>query len=174
MNAINGPCQSIPSVKHPHPSSPNMDWLYRLPHRDWLELEACDEAPMIARRRLMKNLEKWSLEEFGISAPLVLSEIVTNSLLATAAVLAAHAAAIDSGMATTERSGISVWLHGGHSVIAVLAWDPSVAAPRPRDAEPDEESGRGLAIIEELSANWGYYYPKGMGGKVTWAIINRP
>jgi hypothetical protein len=151
-----------------------MDWLYRLPYRDWLELESCDEAPMIARRRLIGDPKKWSLEEFGISAPLVLSEIVTNSVLATAAGHTARPAIIGGRAMATKPPAIRVWLHGGHSVVVVLAWDPSVAAPIPRAAGLDEESGRGLAIVGELSASWGFYYPKGMGGNVTWAIINRP
>ena len=178
MNAINSPRWSIAMVKHPHPSPPDMNWLYSLPWRDRLELQACDEAPRAARRRLMGDLAEWSLRQFEVSATLVLSEIVTNSVLATSALFAAYAAAFggraEEAAAWTRPPGVTVWLRGGPSVIALLAWDASVAAPVPRDAGDDEESGRGLAIIDQLSAEWGYYYPAGIGGKVTWAVIDRP
>ena len=60
------------------------------------------------------------------------------------------------------------------SLVALLAWDATVAAPTPRDAAEDEESGRGLAIVAGLSAACGYYYPANQAGKVTWALIDTP
>jgi hypothetical protein len=67
-----------------------------------------------------------------------------------------------------------LWLCGGPSVVALLAWDATASAPVPRDAGPDDENGRGLAIVAGLSASWGFYYPASLGGKVTWAIIDSP
>ena len=43
-----------------------------------------------------------------------------------------------------------------------------------RDAGADEENGRGLAIVDELSAGSGYYYPARFGGKITWSVIDTP
>ena len=153
------------------PRSPDIDWLNNLPVHDWLELEALETAPKKARQRLADDLEKWSLPQFEVSAAVVLSEIVTNATIATNALLAAYAAAGGAGAAMPT---VTVWLCGGPSVVAFLAWDASVTPPEQRHAGPDDESGRGLAIIEQLSADWGYYYPAGIGGKVTWAVIDRP
>jgi hypothetical protein len=139
-----------------------MDWLYRLPYRDWVELEANRTAPKAARRRLMDDLEEWSLGQFEVSATVVLSEIVTNAALASNAVTA-----------TAAPPPVKVWLLGGPSVIALLAWDASAEPPVRRCAGDTDESGRGLAIVEGLSAQWGYY-PVATGGKITWAIIDRP
>ena len=51
-------------------------------------------------------------------------------------------------------------------------WDAIAATPEPRVAAPDDQSGRGLAIVAALSAQWGYRGPQaGLGGKVTWALI---
>jgi hypothetical protein len=138
-----------------------MDWLYRLPWRDWLKLEPAKTAPREARQRLAGNLEEWSLGQFEVPATLVLSEIVTNALAVTAA--------------AAVPAPIWVWLLGGPSAVALLAWDVSTEPPVQRAAGDADESGRGLAIVDGLSAGWGYYFPAAeYGGKVTWAVIDRP
>jgi hypothetical protein len=38
-----------------------------------------------------------------------------------------------------------------------------------REAGPDDESGRGLLIIESLSRDWGSY--RAADGKVVWVVI---
>jgi hypothetical protein len=58
--------------------------------------------------------------------------------------------------AVSVRPPIRVWLCGGPSVVAVLAWDASVLPPVLREADEDDESGRGLAIVAALSAGWGF------------------
>jgi hypothetical protein len=150
-------------VMRPQPWPPDMDWIYGLPWRDWLDLQARETAPREARRRLMDDLEKWSLSQFEVSATLVVSEIVTNAVAATNALAVAG-----------EPPPVRLWLLGGPVVVALLAWDASTDPPVRRCAADTDESGRGLAIVEELSALWGYYYPAQAGGKVTWAIIDRP
>jgi hypothetical protein len=92
-----------------------------------------------------------------------LSEIVTNAVAASNALVAVG-----------EPPLVRVWLLGGPAVVALLAWDVSTEPPVRRCVADTDESGRGLAIVEELSAQWGYYYPAETGGKVTWAIIDRP
>jgi hypothetical protein len=142
----------VDPVKYRQPQSPDMDWLYRLPWRDWLELEPAKTAPREARQRLAGNLAEWSLGQF---------EVVTNALTATAA--------------AAVPAPIWVWLLGGPSAVALLAWDVSTEPPVPRATGDGDESGRGLAIVDGLSAGWGYYFPAAeYGGKVTWAVIDRP
>jgi hypothetical protein len=67
-----------------------------------------------------------------------------------------------------------VWLYGWPSAVAMLAWDASSSPPELQCAGPYDESGRGLAIIGLMSADLGYYYPAGIGGKITWAIVDQP
>jgi hypothetical protein len=140
-----------------------MDWIYGLPWRDWLDLLPQATAPREARRRLMNDLEKWSLSQFRVSAPLVLSKIVTNAVAVTNDLTIAG-----------QPPPVRVWLLGGQAVLALLAWDASPEPPVRSRAADTDESGRGLVIVEELSAQWGYYYPAAFGGKVTWAVIDRP
>ena len=35
----------------------------------------------------------------------------------------------------------------------------------------EAKSGRGLLVVERLSAQWGTYTPEGWSGKVVWAIV---
>jgi hypothetical protein len=140
-----------------------MRWLAGLPHRDSMLLTADETAPRQVRRRLAAILPEWSLPQFATVAALVATELATNCVLATCGAKWA-----------TAPPPIRLWLHGGPCVLVVLAWDAIVAAPEPRDAEDDDESGRGLAIIDALSARWGFYYPAEFAGKVTWAIIDTP
>jgi hypothetical protein len=151
-----------------------MNWLYHQPHRDRLDLDASDEAPKSARKRLMDNLEKWSLRQFEGSALLVLSEIITNAVNAANEVAGTRAAAVGTGTWPAPRPAITVWLHAGPAVVAMLAWDPSTAALTPQSPGATDESGRGLLIVQALSADWGFYYPAEAGGKVAWATVNRP
>jgi hypothetical protein len=140
-----------------------MRWLAGLPHRDSLLLTADETAPRQARRRLAAILPQWSLPQFETVAALIATELVTNCVVATCRTQWAAA-----------PPPFRLWLHGGPSVLVIVAWDATVAAPVPRNAEDDDESGRGLAIIDALSAQWGFYYPAEFGGKVTWAIIDTP
>jgi hypothetical protein len=150
-------------VTHAHASSPEVRWLAGLPHRDSLKLCADEAAPREARRRLAKVLPEWSLPQFETVAALIATELVTNAMLATRGTQWAMA-----------PPPIRLWLRGGPCVLAILAWDATAAAPVPRDAGDDDEGGRGLAIIDALSAQWGFYYPAKFDGKVTWAIIDTP
>jgi hypothetical protein len=150
-------------VMHPQPSTPDMSLLASLSHHDYLELAADDTAPGVARRWLATLLSEWSLPQFEIVASVIASELVTNALMATRGV-----------RWTAAVPPVRLWLRGGRPGVAVLAWDATVTAPVPRDAGDEDESGRGLAIVAALSAQWGYYYPAQSRGKVAWAVIDTP
>jgi anti-sigma regulatory factor (Ser/Thr protein kinase) len=137
-----------------------MWWLASLPRRDSLRLEADQAAPRAARHRLAKILPEWSLPQFETVALLVTSELVTNAVLATNQV-----------QWTAARPPVRLWVRGDPSVLAILTWDAIPAPPVPREAGDYDESGRGLAIVESLSARWGHYQAR-FGGKVTWSVID--
>jgi len=74
---------------------------------------------------------------------------------------------------------LRLWLCGGTicagpPVLAILTWDAVATWPVRRIAADEDENGRGLAIIEALSARWGFYHPASYPGKVTWAVIETP
>jgi anti-sigma regulatory factor (Ser/Thr protein kinase) len=56
----------------------------------------------------------------------------------------------------------------------IEVWDTlptAFGAPVARHPEPDEESGRGLEIIETLADEWGWETVPGWAGKKVWAIL---
>ena len=48
--------------------------------------------------------------------------------------------------------------------------DPSPAPPVPAAAPADAEAGRGLVLVDALSADWGFYRTPG-GGKVVYFTL---
>lgn len=113
-------------------------------------------APESARRaRLLVTaaLGRWGLEEFEDAACLVTTELVANA--------AAHAR-MDSLLVRVERIG--------PSSVRVAVVDRSTALPCARAAGPDEESGRGLQLVDALSGgHWGTDPLR--WGKRVWAVL---
>lgn len=68
-------------------------------------------------------------------------------------------------------AAMSVRLRSDGRQLLIEVWDPADGKPEPRDAGPDDESGRGLAIVEALCEQFGCD-PLRTGGKVTWALLN--
>jgi hypothetical protein len=146
-------------VMYGQPSSPDQEWLARLQYRSRLELGAYETAPRTARGHIARVLEEWSLPEFGDVTGLVATELITNSFLETAR------------YSWAVLPPVRLWLRGGPPGIAILVWDAIAAPPAPRSAGQDDESGRGLAIVAELSAACGFYPVADPSGKVTWSLI---
>jgi anti-sigma regulatory factor (Ser/Thr protein kinase) len=98
-------------------------------------------APHAARSVTCTVLRHWGITDDDAleAATIVVSELVTNAL--------SHVG--DDGGAAT----LTLDLSGG--VLHVGVRDGSVAVPRMRTARPDDTSGRGLSIVEQLSTRWG-------------------
>ena len=133
-----------------------------LSRRSRLELGAYETAPRTARGHIARVLEEWSLAEFRDVTALIASELITNAILQIAR------------YSWAALPPVRLWLRGGPPGVAILVWDPIAAGPVPRVAGDDDESGRGLAIVAELSAACGFYHAADPGGKVTWAVITTP
>lgn len=166
MNAVNAHTL-IPPVIPPHPLSPHAGWLRTFPLRSFLELGAYRTAPGSARGHVRNLLREWRLDHLEEPALAVVSELIANSVNATAKV------ASDAGRPRTPHTPlVRLWLLGGAAEIMVLVWDAVPAAPAPRAAGQLEENGRGLTIVAALSARWDFYHPPAPpGGKVTRALI---
>lgn len=135
----------------------------RWPMRDTLVLAASQSAVPLARAHLRRLLTAWDQTELGPDASVVVSELMTNSVVASAELRPATAPVL-------------MWLgSNSHSVLLTVA-DASPRPPVRLDLEADAEDGRGLALVEALSSRWGWH-PVGTPGpmkKVVWAEWRLP
>ena len=126
--------------------------------RSHLELGALPGAVPCARLHARQVLWEWRLEGQADTIELLVSELVTNAVQASA------------GLGPAVAS-VRLWLcSDGHRVV-VQVWDGCDRLPVRRDAEPDSAGGRGLLLVDSLSAQWGSYRPEGASGKVVWALV---
>jgi anti-sigma regulatory factor (Ser/Thr protein kinase) len=141
---------SVPPSHHGHD-------LERWPLHSTLILGAVESEVRVARAHLWHLLGKWDRAETCPDAGVVVSELVTNAIAASAELRPAVAPVL-------------VWLGSdGHCVLVAVA----DASPRPLtrlSLEPDAEGGRGLMLVEALSSRWGWHPASSTGlTKVVWA-----
>ena len=148
-------------VVPPDPAQPDAGWLAGFDRRDFLELGAIATAPGTARGLIRERLPRWGLGHLQYTAELVATELITNSVAAT------------REFAGAERlPPVRVWLLGSDVTLAITVWDAVARKPVRRDVDWFDESGRGLGIVDTLSAEWDSYLPQHpFWGKVTWAYI---
>lgn len=103
---------------------------------------ACSSARSVIR----DVLRQWDLDDLVPTAELLASELVSNALRHSSGPL----------RLTLERV----------SGLRCLVSDGTVDLPRPADAGPDDESGRGLLLVDMLAARWGCEV--GPEGKNVW------
>jgi serine/threonine-protein kinase RsbW len=104
------------------------------------------------RSLLWTSFACWSCDGERLDdAALVLSELVGN------AVRHAHGEVMQVRL---RRNG---------DVLRIAVHDRSSAPPAPREASFEDESGRGMMIIDALSHRWGWE-PR-VDGKVVWADV---
>lgn len=131
-----------------------------------LALAALPGSVRVARRHVHDVLRRWELPELIETAELVVSELSTNAVKATGIMT-------DSpcyGQLSGGLNAICVGLRVTRPALVVEVWDSSPNPPRVADADPDDEGGRGLFLVETLTTRWGHRLPA-TGGKVVWAEI---
>ncbi|WP_351230678.1 SpoIIE family protein phosphatase [Streptomyces sp. NPDC002133] len=110
-------------------------------------LPSDDTTARRARNLAAGQLAEWGLEGLEDSTKLIVSELVTN--------------------AVRHGTGPIDLRLTRHQVLTVEVSDTDACSPRPRNASPSNENGRGLAIVSQLSRRWGTRPTP--GGKVIWA-----
>jgi anti-sigma regulatory factor (Ser/Thr protein kinase) len=131
----------------------------RWPLQSRLELAALDTAPACARKHAKAVILEWGLPALADTAELLVSELVTNAVRASAALPSR----------TLPSPVVELWLvSDGQSIVAHVRDDSNVM-PERRDADPDSASGRGLLLVEALGKDWGAY--RKITGKVVWVLI---
>jgi anti-sigma regulatory factor (Ser/Thr protein kinase) len=107
----------------------------------------------MARFYIRAALTYHDLVGFTEDVEMVASELVTNAIK--------HAGA--------SKFGLEVMRLAGPGAVAVIVTDPSPQPPVKRDAPAGAEHGRGLNIVDSLSASWGWR-PEDPG-KAVYAIL---
>jgi anti-sigma regulatory factor (Ser/Thr protein kinase) len=137
------------------------------PLRSYLQLGALPGAVPCARLHAKLVLWEWGLDRLVETSELLVSEIVTNAVRASAG--------LANGQGGEQQvSGLPavwLWLATDRREVLIQVWDGNDEIPARQDRGPEAASGRGLLVVERLSAQWGTYTPEGWSGKVVWAIV---
>lgn len=104
-----------------------------------------------ARNHLRTALADWGVPEVYESASLVLTELIANALRS--------ADAID----------VEFFLEEPGRLVHIEVFDTGLGVPDPKNPDLEDENGRGLLLVDLLSAKWGHRPCK--GGKVVFAIL---
>jgi hypothetical protein len=130
---------------------------------------ALPTAPRLARGFVAVTLSNWGLGELSDITELVVSELSANVIRASAN--------LDGSLRYGADGKLPLlWIRmlSDRSRLLIEVWDTlptALGAPVTRHPEPDEESGRGLEIIETLAEDWGWETVPGWAGKRVWALL---
>ena len=137
------------------------------PHQSFLELGALPTAAPCARLHTTLVLWEWHLGALVRTAALVVSELVSNAVQATADLTGSRFA----GEWAPGTPPVRLWLSADEHRLVIQVWDGSDRPPVPQAVAPEADSGRGLLLVGSLSAEWGCYTPEKSSGKVVWAVV---
>lgn len=110
----------------------------------------------MARTRVRAALGIRGLHQYADDAETITSELVTNAIQ--------HVRGEG-----TETVGVVLTRVRNPEGVTVTVSDSSPASPAIPEAAADSERGRGLRIVQALSAHWGWYSEE--GGKAIFAIL---
>ncbi|MFD8720101.1 SpoIIE family protein phosphatase [Streptomyces sp. NPDC059629] len=118
------------------------------------DLELPPDPAMVAHARTdtERQLESWGLSELSFTAELVVSELVTNSI-------------------RYATGPVMLRLIRDRSLLCEVS-DNAHTAPHLRRARRDDEGGRGLFLVAQVSQRWGTRYTA--SGKTIWAELAIP
>ena len=123
-----------------------------------LALRSCPESVPMARRQVRAALSMHGLGEYADDAEIITSELVTNAVQ--------HACAQRH---QDDQSVTHPYRESGSGDRRRVGFLP--ARPHQARHPPGSEQGRGLQIVEALSAHWGWR-PED-GGKAVFAVLAR-
>jgi len=121
-------------------------------------LPSIPESVRAARLHVRAALGFHGLGQYTEDAEIITSELVTNAVQ--------HVC--DNG---TETIKVTLTHAGNPAAVTVVVSDSSPGGPVRRDTPAGSEQGRGLQIVEALSAHWGWHPHD--GGKAVFAVLAR-
>jgi hypothetical protein len=127
------PCLAAPHCEVPRPAEAD-EW----PLSSHLTLGPLPEAVPCARGHAVARLWEWGMTGASDTIALVVSELVTNAVIASRA--------LDGG-----PFRVRFWLLSDRQEILILVSDASPHAPGRMSPAEDTEGGRGLMLVEAVS-----------------------
>lgn len=128
-----------------------------------VRLTALPSAVPWARRVLRHMLREWQLPDLADPALLLVSELVTNAVQASA-----RGARRDPD----RLPMISLTVRITDTSLVTEVWDASPDVPALREADLTGDRGRGLLLVDFLADQWGHRPAD--GGKVVWCTVGIP
>jgi anti-sigma regulatory factor (Ser/Thr protein kinase) len=128
-------------------------------------LAALPTAPACARGHVRSVLADWQMPELVETAEFVTSELVTNAVNASTREFGSPPYR-DKQMAV-----IHVRLSADYVRILIEVWDMVAASPVVRQTGADDESGRGLQLVDALADQWGWLRVDRWPDKCVWAEL---
>lgn len=139
------------------------DW----PLESHLALGAMKSAVPSARLHARLIVIEWGMAAIARTVELIVSELMTNAVAASGDL----ATSPHFGKVGLRNSSVGLWLRSNSQKVLAQVWDGNQSRPQEREPGLEEESGRGLLLVEAHSADWGSYVPEGWTGKIVWALI---
>jgi hypothetical protein len=133
------------------------------PLHSYVVLQALPVFVRAARLHARDTLQQWQMAALADTVELLVSEIVTNAIRASAG--------LPPGQPKNGRAPrVRIWLTSDRRSVLVQVWDGDHNHAIRQDAGLDAEAGRGLLLVEALSTRWGCHRPDGQDGKIVWAV----
>ena len=141
-----------------------------LPVPNWVRRKVVSRQPDLglaakaAREFSELTLRGWGLPVLADDAAVIVSELVSNAIRHGTGGPNVNGSAYD-------RIELILWRRSGQIICAVT--DPGTGAPALTNPDPLSEQGRGLHVVEALSATWGWTRLADRR-KAVWAAITAP
>ena len=143
------------------------------PHARWavqsvLIVAALPTATPCARLHARNIAHEWGLGELAETVELVVSELVTNAVQASADRDGRPRYSADTGLACVH---LRLSIDG--LTLLVEVWDENAMPPAPVQPGLADEGGRGLMLVDALAERWGWDLPQSGRGKIVWALVGQ-
>jgi anti-sigma regulatory factor (Ser/Thr protein kinase) len=142
-----------------------------IPRNAWtfqsvLAVGALPTATPCARLHARNIMCEWGLHNLADTIELVVSELVTNAVKASMDQ--------DQRPHYTDEHGLAcihLRLSTDRQAALVEVRDENFKLPEPNQLGLDDESGRGLMLVEALTERWGWDLSATGRGKIVWALV---
>jgi two-component sensor histidine kinase len=140
-----------------------------MPLQTSLILGALPTAVACARLHARNVMYEWNLPAVADTVELVVSELVTNAIRVSTGP--------DGRPKYDPKTGlprVGMRLSSDQVHVRIEVWVQDARIPVTKAAGPDDESGRGLMLVEALCEQWGCDTSPRWDGKVVWTEVQVP